>query len=131
MDEIKDKLLEMQHEILSNIQDEIKRSRSTSGDNVGDELDVATMDKNREFYQLLCERDQLKLLQIKDALEAIENDKYGICEECGEKINKKRLKALPFAKLCYSCKEDLERITGKSQLDTTESNIFDTEMGAS
>ncbi len=116
MEEIKQKLLDMQKTILTDL--EIGRDKSItaiSGD-IGDDIDHANEDRNRELYQLLCERDQNKLEQIRQALEAIDKKTYGICEDCGEKIGKKRLIALPFTKMCIDCKSEEERTKGVSRI---------------
>jgi DnaK suppressor protein len=42
---------------------------------------------------------------ISEALERIENHKYGLCAECDEQISEKRLAALPWAKYCIRCQE--------------------------
>jgi DnaK suppressor protein len=42
--------------------------------------------------------------EIDDALRAIETKMYGACEHCGQPIPKARLRALPYARLCVSCK---------------------------
>jgi DnaK suppressor protein len=46
---------------------------------------------------------ELKLKDVNIALEKIENGTYGICENCGKKIDKKRLLACPEAKTCLKC----------------------------
>lgn len=43
---------------------------------------------------------ELKLKDIKLALEKIKNNNYGICEKCGKQIEEERLKAVPEAKFC-------------------------------
>lgn len=43
--------------------------------------------------------------KIDDALEKLENGKYGICDECGKSILKERLEALPFTTKCVQCQE--------------------------
>jgi RNA polymerase-binding protein DksA len=48
------------------------------------------------------------LYHIEEALARIEEGSYGNCEECGGKISKERLKALPHARLCIECKEKEE-----------------------
>ncbi len=58
----------------------------------------------------MCERDQRKLDQIRSALERIDDKSYGICDECGNKIKKPRLMALPFTQLCIDCKSEQERV---------------------
>jgi RNA polymerase-binding transcription factor DksA len=34
---------------------------------------------------------------------------YGICEVCGNPIARARLEAMPYARMCVSCKEQEER----------------------
>ena len=46
---------------------------------------------------------------IELALERIEDGTYGQCDECGIKIPKARLNALPYAPTCVKCAEELER----------------------
>lgn len=45
------------------------------------------------------------LEEVNLALEKIKQGKYGICEKCKGKIEKKRLLVLPTAKLCLTCKK--------------------------
>ncbi|MBU2648916.1 TraR/DksA family transcriptional regulator [bacterium] len=116
MKDIKAKLLEMQKAIMDDIENERTNSASAVTDDIGDDIDHATEERNREFYQLLCERDQQKLKQIKMALESIDAKTYGICDDCGEKIGKARLIALPFTKLCVDCKSEQERLKGADKI---------------
>jgi RNA polymerase-binding transcription factor DksA len=44
-----------------------------------------------------------ELEQIQRALAKIEQDKYGICENCYEAISPERLNAIPFAAYCKDC----------------------------
>ncbi|MFA6423413.1 MAG: TraR/DksA C4-type zinc finger protein [Patescibacteria group bacterium] len=43
------------------------------------------------------------LLEIEHSLKKIEDDKYGLCENCGEKIELGRLKIFPTATYCATC----------------------------
>jgi DnaK suppressor protein len=43
---------------------------------------------------------ELKLKDVKAALEKMKEGKYGICEKCGEPIEEERLRAAPEARLC-------------------------------
>ncbi len=42
---------------------------------------------------------------VEQALNLLETGEYGICQECGDPINPKRLEAIPWTTLCVSCKE--------------------------
>ena len=53
-------------------------------------------------------REQM-LRRIDAALVRVENDDYGICEECGEPINPKRLEFDPTVTLCIDCASSAEQ----------------------
>lgn len=69
----------------------------------GDKDDEA--DEVQEYDNMLALEHslELKLKDVKNALEKIENGTYGICEKCGKKINEERLLACPEAKTCLKC----------------------------
>ena len=75
----------------------------------GDELDevqrqeavvlaVHTLDSSRE-----------RRIQIQAALARIQQGEYGLCLECEDAINPKRLDAAPWAKLCIDCQSEIEQ----------------------
>jgi DnaK suppressor protein len=43
------------------------------------------------------------LTNVEEAIERIDEGKYGLCDECGAAIPVARLDALPYTKLCVSC----------------------------
>lgn len=57
----------------------------------------------------LSDAERKILMQINTALDKIEKDKYGICDECGIKIPTRRLKALPYAQYCIKCQREKEK----------------------
>lgn len=52
---------------------------------------------------------QRLLGQVNDALAKFDKGTYGMCEDCGGKIDRARLKALPYAALCIQCQKQRER----------------------
>ena len=50
-----------------------------------------------------------RMNQIDEALRAIEKGDYGFCQNCGAKIPIERLKAMPDAKYCVPCQEEMDR----------------------
>ncbi len=46
------------------------------------------------------------LTEINAALAKIEDGTYGLCENCGEQIDPKRLEAFPMATLCMKCQSE-------------------------
>jgi RNA polymerase-binding protein DksA len=71
--------------------------------------DVGSDNFEQEFTLSLMETEEQTLDRIETALERIEDGTYGTCEECGVKIPKKRLDALPYATMCVKCASQLER----------------------
>jgi RNA polymerase-binding transcription factor DksA len=63
----------------------------------------------RQLALDLASSEQDSLYEIDEALRRIEQGTYGICEQCGCKIEKPRLKALPFVRTCVGCQSQIER----------------------
>lgn len=51
------------------------------------------------------EREQAMLAEIERALGRMSEGLYGLCEDCGVEIPERRLKALPWTRLCLKCAE--------------------------
>ncbi len=71
--------------------------------------DLGSDNYEQEFTLSLMENEEGTLDLIELALERIEDSTYGLCEECGAKIPKLRLNALPYAPLCVKCAGHTER----------------------
>ncbi len=71
--------------------------------------DQGTDNFDREFALNLVSSEQDALYEIDEALQRIEAGTYGACDVCGRGIEKARLKALPFAKMCIRCKSEAEK----------------------
>ncbi len=71
--------------------------------------DLGTDNFEQEFTLSLMESDAGILDKIEAALERVEEGTYGQCEECGAKIPKTRLNAIPYATMCVKCASEYER----------------------
>jgi len=109
MKPIKDMLLKMREELVREIARRSKATAVSGVSDIGDILDSVSEERTRELDMILTDREKQKLKQIDDALDRIEESTYGLCEECGIKIPRARLKVVPFAKYCVECKEVIER----------------------
>jgi RNA polymerase-binding protein DksA len=49
------------------------------------------------------------LSEINSALDRINDNTFGKCEECGGEINIERLNAIPYARLCIECQKQIEK----------------------
>jgi len=74
-----------------------------------DEGDLASISHNKEILYNLHETDFRRLKAIQDALQRMDREEYGICSNCEEDINEKRLVAVPWSTLCIVCQEEAER----------------------
>jgi len=90
----------------------LKKSRQdASGDlsNVPIHMaDVGTDNYERDIMIELIQNGEEGVRNIDTALEKIEEGSFGACELCAKKINKERLKAVPYAKLCIDCQREEE-----------------------
>mgnify|MGYP006364985141 FL=1 len=114
--QVKKLLLSLREKLVGNVDsmqgEALKRSRQdASGDlsNVPIHMaDVGTDNYERELMIELIQNGEESLRNIDTALEKIEEGTFGICESCEKKINKERLKAVPYASLCIDCKREEE-----------------------
>jgi DnaK suppressor protein len=71
----------------------------------GDMADQAS-GNNEVHIQLRLKQTDAKILQaIEEALMRIERGSYGLCRDCGEPIAEARLNAIPWTRVCITCKE--------------------------
>jgi RNA polymerase-binding protein DksA len=63
----------------------------------------------REKTWAMVQTAQRRLESIDRALEMAQNGSYGMCQTCGERIDRARLEILPTATLCLRCQRDYER----------------------
>jgi len=62
-----------------------------------------------ELTLALRQQAQAKVETTRQALQRLEEGRYGICERCSEAINPERLEALPLATLCIKCARSQRR----------------------
>ena len=74
-----------------------------------DIVDRASVETGRAFELRTRDRYRKLINKIDSALERIQNGQYGYCEETGDPIGIKRLKARPIATLSLKAQERHER----------------------
>ena len=115
-------LLELRQKLVENVnfmEDEAlgKSRQDASGDlsNVPIHMaDVGTDNYDRDLTIGLIQNGEEELRAIDEALERIGNKTFGSCEECGKKVSKARLTALPYVKNCIECQRQEEEEAGKT-----------------
>jgi DnaK suppressor protein len=111
LESIKKKLVRKMNEILEDLEetDDDDVSAIESDNVIGDIVDKANSIYEMQIYDKLSEKERDKLHEISEALKRIDEGVYGRCVVCGNKIDEKRLIAIPEAKKCIVCKAAEEK----------------------
>ncbi|MDD3044913.1 MAG: TraR/DksA C4-type zinc finger protein [Candidatus Delongbacteria bacterium] len=78
-----------------------------TGETHTEELGTEHQARELDFY--IAQREGKFITNLEGALKRIETGTYGVCRSCGKLIDKKRLKIVPHATLCFDCKNNKER----------------------
>lgn len=65
--------------------------------------DRATERQNEDVLKRIDEATCIELAQARHALERLDAGFYGVCEQCGYKIEAARMMHVPHATLCSDC----------------------------
>lgn len=84
--------------------------------------DLGTETYLQELNSTLLESESSLRDEVLAALKRIEEGNYGHCENCGRKINPTRLDALPYARYCTTCAEQVEN----DQVNLNSGRILET-----
>jgi DnaK suppressor protein len=100
--------------LLSEVREELKNSGNQHridmlnrepGDSGDESLATSLVDLNLTTL----DRHVQAIRDIESTFKRIENDEYGVCVDCGDKIAFNRLQAYPTAKRCIVCQEKREK----------------------
>ncbi|MGC1679445.1 MAG: TraR/DksA family transcriptional regulator [Candidatus Binataceae bacterium] len=111
---MREHLVDMKEKLHSEIESELRAEREGNKDEGMDTYDLASEERDREINFILSDRERVKVKQIDDALERLDDNTYGVCESCGLEVAEERLNAMPFTRLCRDCQQDMEH-EAKSQ----------------
>ena len=85
------------------------------GSPFGKREEEATETLELEKRLVLEKRIREQLTDVEHALHKFEEGTYGLCDNCGQRIDPARLEALPQASLCMKCKaQQAKNAKGKS-----------------
>ena len=106
-------LLRVQGNLEALAKDNLKRSPQESSGDISAHsthmADQGTDNFDRELALNLVSGRQESLYEIEAAIRRVDEGTYGVCDTCGNGIERPRLKALPFAKKCVACQNAAER----------------------
>lgn len=84
---------------------------------VGDDMDQASSERDREFSLIIHQRHLRRLKQVDEAFERIDEGTYGLCEGTEEPIDPKRLLIMPLARFSIEYQQQQEKMLGRSPDD--------------
>ena len=114
---LKKLLLKKRNEVVSGLETQMGRKLiRESGqkiDSAMDSADQSALDVDQGIDYSLLEMKYEQYKDIADAFRKLQNNTFGLCEECGNEISIKRLEVNPLARYCIECKtrkEEMEKI---------------------
>lgn len=80
-----------------------EQSTSASHDETPDFKDLATRELEESVDGVQAEHAAIELEEVLAARRRLKQHSYGLCQECGEAINLRRLSIMPAARYCAGC----------------------------
>jgi len=116
-DVLKGLLLKKRNEVVRGLEAQMGRKLTLETgqkiDSAMDSADQSSQDVDQGIDYSLLEMKYEQYKDIADAFRKLQNNTYGVCEECGGEISIKRLEVNPLARFCIECKtqkEEMEKI---------------------
>ena len=106
VDEVKTRLTTERENLLNKLKE---NDLSIDDSETPDPVDLAVRNYSKNVMLAVSENDSRQIVLINEALERIEDEEYGTCQNCNKEINPKRLDAIPWARYCLSCQELVEQ----------------------
>jgi DnaK suppressor protein len=108
------KRVEVQETLDRLIVEQKEYKKLASDDYLIDEMDHAEREISSQTHYILLERKNRELEKIETLIErALEDEEFGLCEECDEKIPEARLMIMPEATRCVPCQQEMEQSGSK------------------
>jgi DnaK suppressor protein len=92
--------------LLSRTAEAIRKDQGASPE---DAAEQAVNSYAKELFSHQSDAERLHLQFVREALERIPSKDFGLCQSCGEAIDRKRLDAVPWARYCRRCQEAEEQ----------------------
>jgi DnaK suppressor protein len=107
--EFAQRLAQRQAELRALLQSSLELPDGDDVPEVLDFKDVAAQDTRAKVDEVALANATAELAQIVLALRRLDDGSYGLCEDCGEPIDPRRLRALPATPYCTACQAIHER----------------------
>jgi DnaK suppressor protein len=105
----KKKLETKREELLRQMSQAEQEAQAADGDPTQDIADKAANSYTKEFLFSQSNNERTILALVDDALVRVRNGGFGLCVNCQEEIQQKRMEAVPWARHCIACQEKQEQ----------------------
>lgn len=102
LEEIKEKLIAERELLIAKLRG---TNLSIDDSETPDPVDLAVKNYSKNVMMAVSENDSRQLVLINEALVRLDDDEYGLCQNCEQEINSIRLNAVPWARYCLKCQE--------------------------
>jgi DnaK suppressor protein len=106
--EFRKALLEKKERIIHKLSQVMTESKEVEANVAQDLVDKAESSYTKEFLLSLSDTEREQLMLIDEALRRLDRDGFGLCQQCGQEIGKKRIEALPWTPTCINCQQKAE-----------------------
>jgi DnaK suppressor protein len=109
---LREQMLERQRVLVGELNEQRSRTAEEGNEDalgVGDAGDESVVRMVTDLHLQEAGRDLEELRDIDAALQRLDDDAYGDCEQCGNEIGYARLQAQPTATRCIECQSQHEK----------------------
>jgi len=106
---LREQVKQRRHQLLERAESAAEEGRKLTAEGPQDTADQASLSTSREqlFRQVSQNRQEVVLLE--SVLRRMDDGSFGSCRRCGDEIDLRRLKALPWATYCLECQASIEQ----------------------
>jgi len=109
LQEYKKRLLSKRQDLLGLLTKVEQDGRAVDEEGTQDLADKASSSYTKEFLFHQSSTERTTLQAVEEALRRIDEGGYGECVLCGGPMDSKRLQAVPWARHCVPCQENVDR----------------------
>jgi len=109
MEQLKKRLLGKREELLRLVTKSDQDGREADEEATQDIADKAANSYTKEFLFHQSDENRRMLQFVNQALERMGEGTYGLCLECEQEVQQKRLDAVPWARFCIECQEKQDK----------------------
>ena len=122
LQKLKQRMLDRQRVLVQEVKEQRDRTLEDGSEDVlggvGDAGDESVVRMVTDLHLQEAGRDLDELRDIDAALQRIESDDYGTCEQCGNDIGYPRLEVQPTAVRCIDCQAQYEKTHAQKNTPT-------------